>query len=316
MLWAALVGMTLALLVGCGESGDAETAEKPPGSDQKLRPLSLTLDGYAGPETMGIVMADRLGYFEEAGLDVAISKPLTVVRPLKYVANREVDVAVSHEPQVLLAQSEDAPVRAIGGLVSEPTAALIWLRRSKIERIADLKGKTIAIPGLLFQEDFLGSVLSQGGLTLGDVKIRRVGYELVPDLLQGRADAIFGGSWNVEGVELEARGLEPVITRIQDLGVPSYEELVLIVRPDWLSQDPQRARDFLSAVVRGTAAATEEDPAVTAEAILEMSERSNLEETEAAVEATLPLLSANGRMNQKQTSDLARWMREEGMIQR
>jgi putative hydroxymethylpyrimidine transport system substrate-binding protein len=107
-----------------------------------------------------------------------------------------------------------------------------------------------------------------------------------------------------------------VITRIQDLGVPSYEELVLIVRPDWLSQDPQRARDFLSAVVRGTAAATEEDPAVTAEAILEMSERSNLEETEAAVEATLPLLSANGRMNQKQTSDLARWMREEGMIQR
>jgi ABC-type nitrate/sulfonate/bicarbonate transport system substrate-binding protein len=160
MLWAALVGMTLALLVGCGESGDAETAEKPPGSDQKLRPLSLTLDGYAGPETMGIVMADRLGYFEEAGLDVAISKPLTVVRPLKYVANREVDVAVSHEPQVLLAQSEDAPVRAIGGLVSEPTAALIWLRRSKIERIADLKGKTIAIPGLLFQEDFLASATS------------------------------------------------------------------------------------------------------------------------------------------------------------
>lgn len=294
MLWAAAVGMTLALLVGCGGSGDAETAEKRPDPDQKLRPLSLTLDGYAGPETMGIVMADRLGYFEEAGLDVAISKPLTVVRPLKYVANREVDVAVSHEPQIVLAQEQGAPVKVIGSLIPEPTAAVVWLPESKIEGIAGLKGKTVAIPGLPFQEDFLRSVLARAGLTLGDVKVRRAGFELVPDLVQGRADAIFGGSWNVEGVELEARGLEPVVTRIQDLGVPAYEELVLIARPDWLSRDPQRARDFLAAVARGTAAASEEDPGVTAEAILELSEKTNLKETEAAVEATLPLLSKGG----------------------
>jgi ABC-type nitrate/sulfonate/bicarbonate transport system substrate-binding protein len=71
---------------------------------------------------------------------------------------------------------------------------------------------------------------------------------LVSALLSGRADAIFGGSWNVEGIELESRGAEPVITRIQDLGIPDYEELVMVARSDLVADDPRLIRDFMSAV--------------------------------------------------------------------
>ena len=35
---------------------------------------------------------------------------------------------------------------------------MIWLRGSGIESVADLKGKTIAYPGIPFQKDFLAAI--------------------------------------------------------------------------------------------------------------------------------------------------------------
>jgi putative hydroxymethylpyrimidine transport system substrate-binding protein len=303
------------LVAGCGGGGDEGTAETRSQRPEKLREFAVTLDGYAGPETMGLLMADELGYFEEVGLDVSFSLPLYPVRPVNYVDQQIVDMAVSHEPQVVLARERGVPLVAVGSLVERPTAAMIWLKKSKIDGIADLKGKTIAIPGLSFQGGFLQSLLAQAGLTPADVKIERVDYGLLSALIGGQADAIFGGSWNVEGIELETRGLEPVITRVESLGVPSYDELVLIAHRNRLSKDPQSIRDFMSALARGTAAAREEDPKAVTEAILAVSEKSNRKATQAQVEATLPLLSQDGQMNPAQARGLIEWMREEQLIQ-
>lgn len=313
--WALVVGAAV-LMAGCGGEGEVETAEKPPERPrQSARPFAVTLDGFAGPENAGIIMAERLGYFEDVGLEVSASLPLTPVRPLKYAATGAVDLAVSYEPQLVLAQEEHVPVVAVGSLVSQPTAAMIWLEKSKIDGIADLRGRTIAIPGLNFQQDFLQSLLVRAGLTLADVKVKRVHYDAIPDLVSGRADAIFG-SWNLEGTELEARGLDPVITRVSSLGVPPYEELVLVARRDRLARDPQSIRDFMSALARGTAAALEKDPEVTTNVLLDVSEKKNGKAMEAELEATLPLLSKSGRMSPERASELVDWMHEEGMIKR
>lgn len=314
--WIAVAVLAAAVLAGCGGGDEAETTAETADRPRKLKQMEVTLDGFANPQTMGILMADKLGYFAEAGLDVSISKPLNPVRPVNYVEQEIVDLAVSREPQVVLAREQGAPIVAVGSLVSEPTAAMIWLGKSKIDSVADLKGKTIAIPGLSFQRGLLQSLLAQSGLTLADVKVKRVDYDLLPALVSGRVDAIFGGSWNVEGIELEARGLDPVVTRVSDVGVPAYDEFVLIAHRKRLSRDPQSIRDFISAVVRGTAAAIEGDPKATAEAILEISEKKDQKATEAEVEATLPLLSEDGYMDPGQADQLVAWMHEEGLIQR
>ena len=312
----AAILVAAVFLTGCGGGNDGETASKSPDRLRPLQKLEVTIDGYANPQTMGILMADKLGYFDEAGLEVTISKPLNPVRPINYAEQQIVDLAVSHEPQVVLAREKGAPIIAVGSLVSEPTAAMIWLGKSKIAGIADLKGKTIAIPGLSFQRGLLQSLLAQAGLKLADVNVERVDYELLPALVSGRADAIFGGSWNVEGIELEARGLEPVVTRVSDAGVPTYDEFVLVAHRDRLARDPQSIRDFISATARGTAAALEGDPKATAEAILEVSEKTDQKATEAEVEATLPLLSEDGYMDPGEAERLMDWMREEGLIRR
>jgi len=281
-------------LIGCGGSGSAEIDEERPSPPRKLRTLYLTLDGTPGPEAAGVLMASKQGYFADAGLDVAITPPSDPIGPVNYVLSREVDIGISHQPQVALLQEKGAKVVSFGTLVPQPTMAMIWLKESGIDDTSDLKGKTIGLPGVPFQTDFLATVLKQAGLTLDDVRVRRSEYKLVPDLIKGRVDAIFGGSWNVEGAELEARGLQPVVTRVQELGIRPYEELVLMARRDRIAKDRELFRRFMAAVKQGTAAAIE-DPKAAAQAILEFRRTeflpANRKAIEAGLEETLPLLS-------------------------
>jgi putative hydroxymethylpyrimidine transport system substrate-binding protein len=217
-----------------------------------------------------------------------------------------------------ISQENEKPIVAVGSLVSQPTAAMIWLKGSGIERVTDLKGKTIAIPGLPFQKELLRSVLARSGLKLTDVNLQLVSYKSVPVLASGRADAIFGGSGNVEGAELRSLGLEPVITPVQDLGVPPYDELVLFAPRERVAEEPGLIRDFLSAVSRGTAAAMR-NPRRAVEVVengIEPNPDSTKKGIRAGVEATLHLLSESGEMDPDQAQRMVDWMQSEKMIRR
>jgi putative hydroxymethylpyrimidine transport system substrate-binding protein len=316
--WVLAAGVAAALLAACGQKGGEQSAEAGPQDSRKLEEVVVSLDGYKGPENVGLLMAAANGYFEDAGLEVGLYPPLYPSRPVRYVVDGTDDIAIAQEPQVALAKEKGAPIIAVGSVVPRPTAAMIWLRRSHIDGIAGLRGRTIAIPGPPFQKAFLKAVLAHAGLTLADVKVKTVRYHLVSALVKGRADAIFGGSWNLEGVTLEVRGLEPVVRRIQSLGAPPYDELVVVARNDFATQHSQTMRRFLGAVVRGTRAAVA-DPKAAADAIVEAVEGNpglSRKITKAELRATLPLLSDGGFLSPDRAGGLLRWMHAEGLIKR
>lgn len=314
---AALAVAVLGAGCGGGEDG-AATSPSTVAKQKPLRELSVTLNGYAGPENLGILTAGWEKCFRDAGLDVSVYSPARPNRPVEYTAGGNVDIGISREPEVAIAQSEGIPVVAIGSLVAEPTTALIWLKNSGIEDISDLKGKTIATAGLPFEEEFLDSVLRGAGVSPSEVKLENAGYGLVPALAKGRADAVFGASWNLEGIQLETLGLDPVVTRVEDLGIPAYDELVVIVRRDRLAKEPQLFRDFMAAVARGTATAIEAPPLAfeVVDENVEADYRVKPPTREAQIEATLPLLSEDGYMDPEQAKRLVDWMYGEGMIKR
>lgn len=311
-------------LASCGDQGPSESStESERTATQRQSPhisdlMSVTADGWKGVGTAGLITAEMNDYFFDVGLNVGVLSPASPSAPIRYVVEEVDDLGVTQEPQLVIAKAKGAPVVAIGSLVSKPTAAMIWLKDSQIGGIGDLRGKTIAYPGLPFQKGFLQSILGRAGLTLGDVKIKAVGYHLVSALVEGRADAIFGGSWNQEGIELESRGLEPVVTRVQDLGIPAYDELVVIARSDRVSEDPQLVKKFMSVVKRGTAT-TLENPRIAEEAIEESTEINpvlNPKLAKAELRVTLPLLSRSSYINRDQARRLIDWMYEQGLIKK
>ena len=282
---AALVA-TIALALGlaaCGEKSEDVTGAEP-------TPLSLTLDFYPNPDHAGIYMAEKLGYFADAGLDVSIHTPADPAAPTKLVAAGQTDLAISYEPEVMLAHETGLDVVAVGALVDRPLTSMIWLAKSGIKGIADLRGKTIATAGIPYQDAYLKTILARANLSPDDVKTVNVGFGLLPAILGGKADAMLGGFSNVEGVDLRLRGKGPVVTPVDRLGVPTYDELVLVANRRRLEEDPEPYRLFLAALARGTAAAVK-SPGATVDALLEANPDLDPKLTRAEVDATLPLLS-------------------------
>lgn len=308
----ALAVLSLALfLTACGEKSEEGTSER--------QGLGLTLDFYPNPDHAGIYMAEQLGYFEEAGLNVSIDAPSDPAAPMKLVAAGRTDVAISYEPEVMLARDQGLDVVAIGALVNRPLTSMIWLNKSGIKGVGGLKGKTIATAGIPYQDAFLKTILARVKLTPDDVKAVNVGFGLLPALLGGSAQAMLGGFLNVEGVDLRQRGKAPVVTPVDQLGVPTYNELVLVANRERLEEDPEKYRLFLAALERGTDAAVAQPGAAT-KAIAAANPDLEPKLTAAEVKATLPLLGARtegqpyGYMDPKEWEAFAGWMRDNGLI--
>jgi putative hydroxymethylpyrimidine transport system substrate-binding protein len=309
----ALATLALALtLAACGEKSEEVGAER--------EGLTLTLDFYPNPDHAGIYMAEKLGYFEEAGLDVGIDTPADPSAPVKLVAAGSSDLAITYEPEVALAREQGLDVVAVAALVNRPLTSLIWLKDSGIKGVGGLRGKTIATAGIPYQDKFLQTILARVDLTPADVKAVNVGFGLLPALVGGSAQAMLGGYSNVEGVDLRERGKGPTVTPVDQLGVPNYDELVLVARPQSLEEDPDRFRLFLAALTRGTEAAVEAPGAATA-AITEANPNLDPKLAAAQVKATLPLLNARtegepyGYMDPAEWETFAGWMRDNGLIE-
>ncbi len=306
----ALLALTLGL-AACGEKSEDVTGE--------TESLSLTLDFYPNPDHAGIYMAQKLGYFEEAGLDVSIRTPADPAAPIKLLSAGRTDLAISYEPEVLLAHEQDLGVIAVGALVNRPLTSMIWLKKSGIGGIGDLRGKTIATAGIPYQDAYLKTILARANLTPSDVKVVNVGFGLLPAIVGGKAEAMLGGFRNVEGVDLRLRGKDPVITPVDRLGVPTYDELVLVAQRQRLEQDPEPIRLFLAALARGTAAAAKSPQAAT-EALLEANPDLDPKLTRAEVAATLPLLAPPrhgrpyGYMAPGLWTKFAGWMRDNDQV--
>jgi putative hydroxymethylpyrimidine transport system substrate-binding protein len=308
----AVALLTLALgLAACGEKSESGGSER--------QPFSLTLDFYPNPDHAGIYVAEEKGYFEEAGLDVGISAPSDPSAPLKLLAAGQTDLAISYEPELLLAREQGLDLVAVGALVNRPLTSMIWLKKSGVRGVGDLRGKTVATAGIPYQDAFLKTILARVDLKPEDVKAVNVGFGLIPALVGGSAQAMLGGYSNVEGIDLRERGKEPVVTPVDKLGVPTYDELVLVARRQSLEEDPEEFRLFLAALERGTAAAVAAPGAAT-DAVTAANKDLEPKLTAAEVRATLPLLGAKapgqpyGYMDPRAWETFAGWMRDNGLI--
>jgi putative hydroxymethylpyrimidine transport system substrate-binding protein len=313
-LACAAVAIALLLAVaGCGGGEDVTT-----GSASNPQPFTLTLDWYVNPDHAGIYTALDQGYFRQAGLDVKPQVPSDPSAPIKEVAAGRTDLAVSYEPEVLLAREQGLDVQAVAALVDQPLTSLISLPKAGIASAADLEGKTVGTAGIPYQSDYLETIERFAGIPSSGVKEVNVGLNLLPTLIGGKVDAILGGFRNIEGVDLQQRGLDPRIVPVDQLGVPTYDELVLVARRSTVEDHPEAIRAFISALGRGTEYAIAH-PQEAANDVLGAGQGLDPTQTRAEVDATLPLLAgAKGRpygyLDPAQWGAYASWMHQQGLI--
>jgi putative hydroxymethylpyrimidine transport system substrate-binding protein len=286
-------------------------------SATSTRHVQLLLDWTPNPDHVGLFDARDTGRFARAGLDVSITSPSDPTSALKLVALGRADLAVSYEQEVFLAGEKGLPVEAVAAVVPRPLNSLMAIEPG-IRRVADLKGKTIGITGVPADDAALDTALASAGLSRADVKVVHVGYNLLPALLAHRVDAVLGVYRNVEGVELQERGLHPTIIPLDRAGIPTYDELVLVASRTRLARDAGYAsavRRTVSAFLAGTADARAH-PA-RALSILEQDTASPKTFLAKATPATLALLGGPGGVGCLRAADWTRfgaWMRGRGLL--
>jgi putative hydroxymethylpyrimidine transport system substrate-binding protein len=308
----AALALLAALVAGCGEKEDVL---EPQGSKE----LELMLDYFPNADHAGIYAAQAGGHFEAVGLDVKIRQPPDPAAPIKQVAAGRVDLAVSYEPEVLRARDQGLRVVSVGALVREPLTSIISLPRARIDRPADLEGKTVGTAGIDYQSAYLRTVLEDAGADPSRTRERNVGFSLVPALLTGKVDAILGGFWNYEGTELKLRRRKPKIIRIEDAGVPPYDELVLVANEDALERDAGKLRGFIGALSRGTND-LRRDPERAIEGLLEANPDLDPRLQRAVVKVTLPLFLPQGDrpfgwQDPARWESFANWMRQNELLE-
>ena len=300
-------------LAGCGEREE-------PGEDASPERFDLALDWFPNADHAGIYEALDRGYFEDAGLEVEPQIPSDPSAPIKQVAAGRADLAISYEPEVLLAREEGLDVVAVGALVREPLTSLVSLGKQGIAEPRQLNGKSVATAGIPYQAAYLRAILEQAGLNEDDVEQVDVGLNLVSPLIAGRVDAALGMFWNVEGVELRQRGDDPTVVPVDELGIPTYDELVLVASGERVSEDPEPIRLFLAALERGTREAAE-NPRAATQALLDANQDLEPRLTRAQVEETLPVLLPRrggepyASMDPERWREFAGFMVDEGLLE-
>ncbi len=310
-----LAAALAAALTACGEK-----VEPPVGSGAK-EPFTVLLDYVPNADHAGIYAAQAAGLYAKAGLNVKIQAPPDPSAPLKLLQAGRADLAISYEPELMLARDAGASdLVSIAALVQVPLTSLMALPAGKVSSPKDLAGKTVGTAGIPYQSAYLKTIEAKAGVS--GTKEINVGFNLVPAMVSKKVDATLGAFWNVEGVDLQQQGRKPVVMRMDELGVPRYDELILVARAKDLNEaGASRVRRFLQATAAGHRL-IKDDPSVGVDALRAADKSLDPKLLDAQIRATLPAFFPADRTKpwgwQEPTEWAAyeRWMRANALLKR
>lgn len=280
--------LALILIVGMALNGPATAAEN----------LTLMLDWFPNVDHLPIYVAQQRGFFKAQGVRIEILNPSDTADALKLAAAGKVDLAVSYEPQTLMAAGSGIDVRVVGRLIGHPLTTLMVLKKSGIAKPADLSGRTIGytVPGLM--DVLMDAFAKINGIT--DYQLVNVGFSIAPALAAGRVDAVMGPFKTYETVTMAAEGLDTAFFELERWGIPVYDELIFICGPKTMAAKGRAIQGFVQAVAQGIERVVASPDAALADYFKALPDADRKIEAEAYA-LTRPYYA------RQQTCDLAAW---------
>jgi ABC-type nitrate/sulfonate/bicarbonate transport system substrate-binding protein len=228
----------------------AGTATAAPSQAQPARErVSVALDWTPNTNHTGIYVAERLGYYRSAGIDLRIL-PYASTAPETLVSHGKADFGFSYSAGVAFARASGADVTSVFAVLQH-TALEIGVRadRSDIKTPKDLDGKTYAGFGTPDEKPLLETVIRHAGGTgaFKDVTLNTSAYDAV---YRGAADFTLPlATWEVIQAKLVGKPLKTF--KLSAFGVPSEYSSLIASSDAYLHAHGALARRFLAATTRG-----------------------------------------------------------------
>ncbi|MSO44443.1 MAG: hypothetical protein EXQ74_03895 [Thermoleophilia bacterium] len=300
-----------ALVAGCGGDADVGTVTVAP------QDVSLVLDWFPNADHSGIYVAMAAGLDMTAGADITASVPSDPTTTLTQVAAGRADLAITYAPELLIARQKGIPVKAVGAIAQVPLNAIIARTDRGITRPRDLEGKVVGITGVPSDRALLDTVVTADGGDPTKVTTKIVGYSLSPMLAAGTVDAVIGAYWNIEVPDLRRKGVPVTVLKLDDYGVPRYNELVLVASEDIIVRRGTALRAALAGIAQGQRTAVA-DPGAARSALVaanpDIATGPLADQIAATLSALIPDGSTPLHMDSGQWDALADWMRANRLL--
>ncbi len=233
--------------------------------------VTLILDWTPNTNHTGFYVAQALGYYDEANLDITIQEPTDLL--VEAVVNSgAAQFGVSYQEFFTYARADKMPLVSVAAIIQHNTSGFVTLHdQDPISRPADLAGLRyggFGQPDL--EKAVINALIECDGGTPDSFEYVDVGYVDPFELMQrDRIDfAWMYYAWS--GIEGELRGLDLDAVMLMDHFdcIPDYYTPILITSEDMIAQQPDVVAAFVQATARGFAYAIQ-DPADAAQILID-----------------------------------------------
>jgi NitT/TauT family transport system substrate-binding protein len=207
----------------------------------------------------GLYLAQELGYFADAGLQIKIERIATTVQAMPLAAEGKLDVVFcGSSPALVNAIAKGSRLRIVAGReIAAPSCSdfsVLYGRRAVfpggLGDLSLLKGKRIAADhAAIFGHFGLDMVLASAGMTAEELGVLKMGRaELLTAFLSGKLDAIIAS----DCARRFARVRDQIVRGISLADVlPNFQISFIVFGARLLDSDPGAGVKFLSAYLRG-----------------------------------------------------------------
>ena len=218
-----------------------------------LEKVTFVLDWTPNTNHTGLYVAQKLGYFEEAGLEVEIQQPPEDGAAVLVAAGRA-DFGVSFQDSMAAALAGDdaLPITAVASVIQHNTSGIISLAGKGMDVPKGMEGHTYATWNGAIELATLEEVVKADE---GDFEK----VELIPSTVTDEVSALKTDSvdslwifYAWAGVKTELEGIETDYFEFADIDpVFDYYTPVIISGNRFLEENPETAKAFLKAVQKG-----------------------------------------------------------------
>lgn len=247
-----MAAVMIGSLAGCA-SGKTEEGTEKAGAGKGLTKVTFVLDWTPNTNHTGIYVAKEKGYFKAAGLDVKIVQPPEDGAEV-LVASKKAQFGISFQDSLVPAVSgEDAlPIEAVAAVLQHNTSGIISRKGDGIDRPKGLEGKKYATWNLDLEKAMLKNVVEKDGGDFSKVK-------LIPSTVTDEVSALKSKSvdaiwvfYGWAGIAAEVAGLKTDFFAFKDINpVFDFYTPVIIGNRDWMKENPDTTKAFLSAAEKG-----------------------------------------------------------------
>jgi NitT/TauT family transport system substrate-binding protein len=180
--------------------------------------VNLQLGWLSSGNQIGEVCAKAMGYYDAEGIDLKIQAGGPNIDGVAVVAAGRFEAGqVSSSPSLMLAASQDIPIRCFATGAQEHPYTFFSLKKKPVHEAKDLVGKKVGIQatGVIL----LKALLAKNNIPEKEVEIITIGADMSP-MLTGQVDVVTG--WLTNTTALKVLGPDRVDLRLWDTGVKLY----------------------------------------------------------------------------------------------